>query len=75
MYKKISCEYPSINFVKKPKRKFKDNYTFCPKKDINMFTGIRFRKFESFEEDDSKGSNNSKNKKKKRNLMFLHKNK
>ena len=76
IYKKISCEYPSINFVKKPKRKFKDNYAFCPKNDINMFTGIRFKPFESFEEDNSKGSNNSsKNKKKKRNLTFLHKNK
>ena len=76
IYKKISCEYPSINFVKKPKRKFNNNYAFCPKNDINMFSGVRFKPFESFEEDDSKGSNNnSKNKKKKRNFMFLHKNK
>lgn len=77
VYKKISCEYPSINFVAKPKRKFKHNYAFSPTHNHNIFNEIRFKPFESFDNDDSKGNNSfNKKKKKKRNfMMILHKNK
>ena len=64
IYKKISCEYPSINFVKKPKRNIKNNYAFSPTNNYNVFSGIRFKPFASFEEENSKG-NNSLNKSKK----------
>ena len=74
VYKKISCKYPSINFVKKPKRVFKNNYAFSPTHNTNMFNEIRFKPFESFEEENSK-ENNSLNKKRrrKRNFNFSHK--
>jgi hypothetical protein len=77
VYKKISCEYPTINFVAKPKRKIKHNFIFSPTKDFNIFSGIRFKPFESFqEEENSKGSKSkslSRKKKKRRNLILLHK--
>ena len=74
IYKKISCEYPSINFVGKKKNKIKHNYVFSPQKDFNIFNGIRFKPFESFEEENSKGEkSHSKNKKRRRKLLFLYK--
>ena len=74
IYKKISCEYPSINFVGKKKNKIKHNYIFSPQKDFNIFNGIRFKPFESFEEENSKGEkSNNKNKKRRRKLMLLYK--
>ena len=76
IYKKISCEFPSINFVAKPKRKIRNNYAFSPNKDMNVFNGIKFKPFESFEEENSKGNNSfSKHKKRKRKFIFLHKHK
>ena len=76
IYKKISCEFPSINFVAKPKRKISQNYAFSPTKDMNIFNGIRFKPFESFEEENSKGNNSfGKHKKRKRKFIFLHKHK
>ena len=76
IYKKISCEFPSINFVAKPKRKITQNYAFSPNKDINIFSGTRFKPFESFEEEKIKGNSSfSKNKKRKRKFIFLHKHK
>ena len=77
IYKKISCEYPTINFVAKPKRKIMHNFVFSPTKDFNIFSGIRFKPFESFEEEEnSKGSKSkslSKKKKKITNLILLNK--
>ena len=74
IYKKISCEYPSINFVGKKKKIITQNYVFSPKKDYNIFNGIRFKPFESFEEENSKGEkSNNKNKKRRRKLMLLYK--
>ena len=72
IYKKISCEYPSINFVGRPKREFKHNYAFSPKVDYNIFNGIKFRPFKSFENGNNKRSNslNKNNKKKKRVFAF-----
>ena len=76
VYKKISCEFPSINFVAKPKRKIRQNYAFSPTKDMNIFSGIRFKPFESFDEENEKGNSSfSKNKKRKRKFIFLHKHK
>ena len=76
IYKKISCEFPSINFVAKPKRRIRQNYAFSPTKDMNIFSGIRFKPFESFEEENSKGNNSfNKHKKGKRKLIFLQKHK
>ena len=77
IYKKISCEYPTINFVAKPKRKIKHNFIFSPTKDFNIFNGIRFKPFESFQEEEnlkgSKSKSLSKKKKKRTNLILLHK--
>ena len=74
VYKKISCEYPSINFVAKKKNKIKHNYVFSPTKNINIFSGTKFKPFESFEEENSKDSNShSKNKRRRKKLMYLHK--
>ena len=72
IYKKISCEYPSINFVAKPKRKFTQNYAFSPKVDYNIFNGIKFKPFTSFENENNKGSNtfNKSHKKKKKHFVF-----
>ena len=76
VYKKISCEFPSINFVANPKRKIRQNYAFSPTKDMNIFNGIRFKPFESFEDENEKGNSSfSKNKKRKRKFNFLHKHK
>ena len=72
IYKKISCEYPSINFVAKPKRKFTQNYAFSPKVDYNIFNGIKFKPFTSFENENNKESNsfNKSHKKKKKHFVF-----
>ncbi len=80
IYKKISCEYPSINFVGKPKNKFKKNLPcILPKVDdnYNIFKGIKFKPFTSLIEDENtKRNDNSKknSKRKKRHFRFLTKN-
>lgn len=82
VYKKISCEYPSINFVGKKKRKFNSNYIFGSKKELNYLGEISFKPFSSIDGDDdaSVGSSSnrknhslSKKRKKKRNLGSLSK--
>ena len=60
IYKKISCEYPSINFVAKPKRKLKQNYAFNPTKNFNIFNEVKFKPFESFEEEENSKGGKSK---------------
>ena len=64
IYKKISCEYPSINFVAKKKRAFKSNYQFTPNKDINMFNAMNFKPCSSLEDDENSEGSNTKRKKK-----------
>ncbi len=77
IYKKISCEYPSINFVAKPKNKMKQNYVFNPTKDFNIFKEVRFKPFESFEEEEnSKGGKcktiSKRKRKRRRNILHKH---
>ena len=79
-YKKISCEYPSINFVAKKKRKLNSNFIFGSKKEINYLGHISFKPYSSIDGDDdaSMGSsshrkNNSLTKNKKRNVSSLNK--
>lgn len=74
VYKKISCEYPSINFVKKPKRIFKNNYAFSPAHNANIFSEVRFKPFESFEEEKSKVNSLTKKRRRKRKFNFSKKN-
>ena len=76
IYKKISCEYPSINFVAKPKNKMKQNYVFNPTKDFNIFNEVRFKPFESFEEEENSKGGKCKTiskRKRKRRRNILHK--
>ena len=77
IYKKISCEFPSINFISKRKKKAKQNYGLTPKTCHNLFNDVRFKPFTPCIEEDSKkdSSFNKKSRKKLRNLKFLHKNK
>ncbi len=72
VYKKISCEYPSINFIGKAKRNMKHNYGFSPNVDYNIFSATKFKPFTPFEEENSKGSNSLNKKKKKRRFNFSH---
>ena len=51
IYKKISCEYPSINFVGKPRRLIKKNQEISPKKFINVFNDVKFIPLNSFSSD------------------------
>ena len=83
VYKKISCEYPSINFVAKKKRNMKSNFVFGSKKEDNILGEISFKPFASYDSNNySSGSRSSSNRKcrsiskkrrKKRNLGFLRK--
>ena len=85
IYKKISCEYPSINFVAKKKRNLKGNFVFGSKKEDNILGEISFKPFASFDNyncSSGSGSGSSstrktrsiaKKRKKRRNLAFLHK--
>ena len=82
VYKKISCEYPSINFIAKKKRKMKSNFVFGSKKEDNILGEISFKPFASFDNNNtSSGSGSScrkcrsisKKRRKKRNLGVLHK--
>ena len=77
IYKKISCEFPSINFVSKRKKIAKQNYGLTPKTCHNLFNDVRFKPFTPCIEEDSKkdSSFNKKSRKKLRNLKFLHRNK
>lgn len=77
IYKKISCEFPSINFISKRKKNAKQNYGFTPKTCHNLFNDVRFKPFTPCIEEDSKkdSSFNKKSRKKLRNLKFLHRNK
>ena len=61
VYKKISCEYPSINFVK-PKKNLKFNIPLSfPNVDdnYNIFKEIKFKPFTSFLEDEKTKRNDS----------------
>ena len=82
VYKKISCEYPSINFVAKKKRNMKSNFVFGSKKEDNILGEISFKPFASFDNNNtSSGSGSScrkcrsisKKRRKKRNLGVLRK--
>ena len=84
VYKKISCEYPSINFVAKKKRNLKSNFVFGSKKEDNILGEISFKPFASFDNNNySSGSGSSscrkcrsitkKRRKRRRNLGFLRK--
>lgn len=71
IYKKISCEYPSINFIKKRKKNsLPKNLSIglTPKSDSkNSLNDIKFKPFTFFIEDESKKSNNNSSNKKNRN--------
>ena len=67
IYKKISCEYPSINFTGKQKKKIRKNHEMSPKIEKNIFQDIKFIPFTSFSID-NKTNNNSKDKNKNRTL-------
>ena len=86
VYKKISCEYPSINFVAKKKRNMKSNFVFGSKKEDNILGEISFKPFASFDNNNyssGSGSGSSscrkcrsitkKRRKRRRNLGFLRK--
>ncbi len=63
VYKKISCEYPSINFVGKPKRKLKiKNQELSPRRIKNVFEDVRFVPISSFLSEHKRSENNSKEK-------------
>ena len=79
IYKKISCEYPSINFVGKPKRKIKrKNHEMIPTKFKNIFDDVRFIPLNSFSAENKLSGSNSKEKdnnkalKKIRKIKFLN---
>ena len=63
VYKKISCEYPSINFVGKPKRKLKrKNQELSPRRIKNVYDDVRFVPISSFLSEHKRSENNSKEK-------------
>ena len=81
-YKKISCEYPSINFVAKKKRKLNSNFIFGSKKELNYLGQISFKPYSSIDGDDDASIGSSSHRKnksitrkrnKKRNLGSLNK--
>ena len=76
VYKKISCEFPSINFIKKRKINVNHNYGFTPKTYNNIFSDIRFKPFTPFLNDDTKKNNsyNKKHPRKVRNLKLIRRN-
>lgn len=63
MYKKISCEYPSINFVAKKKRKLNANHIFGSKKELNYLGEISFKPYSSIDGDDDASIGSSSNRK------------
>lgn len=68
VYKKISCEYPSINFVGKTKRKIKTkNQEMSPTKFINAFSDVKFIPISSFSSGNKRSSSNSRDKDKDKN--------
>ena len=80
VYKKISCEYPSINFVANKKRKLNSNHIFGSKKELNYLGEISFKPYSSIDGDDDasigsssnrKNSSLTKKKNKKRNIGSL----
>ena len=77
IYKKISCEYPSINFIGKRKKQLKCNFPINLKGEYNIFNGIKFRPFASFENEKNKNTNhdniNSFSKKNKKTIFFQSK--
>ena len=76
VYKKISCEYPSINFVGKPKRKLKrKNQEFSPRRVKNVFDDVRFVPLSSFLSENKGSENNSKDKIKTRTLNKIRRKK
>ena len=76
VYKKISCEYPSINFVGKPKRKLKrKNQEFSPRRVKNVFDDVRFVPLSSFLSENKGSENNSKEKIKTRTLNKIRRKK
>ena len=76
VYKKISCEYPSINFVGKPKRKLKrKNQEFSPRRIKNVFDDVRFVPLSSFLSENKGSENNSKEKIKTRTLNKIRRKK
>lgn len=83
VYKKISCEYPSINFVAKKKRNLKNNFKLSPCNDINMFNAMNFKPFTSVDIDESQNGSpskinsksNARKRSKKRKLGYLYKEK
>ena len=76
VYKKISCEYPSINFVGKPKRKLKrKNQELSPRRIKNVFDDVRFVPLSSFLSENKGSENNSKDKIKTRTLNKIRRKK
>ena len=76
VYKKISCEYPSINFVGKPKRKLKrKNQELSPRRIKNVFDDVRFVPLSSFLSENKGSENNSKEKIKTRTLNKIRRKK
>ena len=68
IYKKISCEYPSINFVGKTKKKIKSkNQEMSPRKFINAFQDVKFIPLSSFSSGNKRSSSNSRDKDKDKN--------
>ena len=63
VYKKISCEYPSINFVAKKKRKLNSNHIFGSKKELNYLGEISFKPYSSIDGDDDASIGSSSNRK------------
>ena len=63
IYKKISCEYPSINFVAKRKRKLNSNHIFGSKKELNYLGEISFKPYSSVDGDDDASIGSSSNRK------------
>lgn len=63
VYKKISCEYPSINFVAKKKRKLNGNHIFGSKKELNYLGEISFKPYSSIDGDDDASIGSSSNRK------------
>ena len=76
IYKKISCEYPSINFVGKPKRRLmKKNQEISPRKFINVFNDVKFIPLSSFSSDKRRSESNSRDKDNNRTLNKIRRNK
>ena len=76
VYKKISCEYPSINFVGKPNRKIKrKNHEMNPTKFKNIFDDVKFIPLSSFSSEKKRSESNSREKDSNRTLNKIRRNK